>query len=307
MEIRDLRYFLLVAETSSIGKAAGRAGLSQPAVTKSVQRLEAEVGAALFEKNGHRLTLTPVGALLRDRALRLVRDIESTADEVTAAAAGSTGHVRIGASMGAAEFVLPDFSAELVARFPGITLDITVGMSDALLASLKSRAVDFVIGVASAPDPEVAFHRLMDDPVVVVASARHPLAARRWPIAVADLAPYRWILPSRAARNRRWLEAVFEKAGLPPPVAQIESNDLRLMPRLISDTQLLSFMSRRNLAIEAFASRVKELPIAATTMTRRFGILTRADGYLSPATRAAIGMLKGRKAAQASRHRKPHR
>ncbi len=292
MEIRDLRYFQLVAELSSIGKAAEKAGLSQPAVTKSVQRLESEMGVALFEKNGHRLTLTPVGSLLHERAERILREIDSTHEDVQAAAHGVTGHVRLGASTGAAEFLLPGFSAQLIARFPDMTLEVTVGMSDALSASLKSRAVDFVIGLSSTADAELDFHRLMDDHVVVVASMAHPLFQQAGPLAVSDLQPYRWVLPSRAAGNRRWLDGAFAAAGLPPPVAQIVSNDWLLTPRLLADTTLLGFMSRRNLALGVVQSRVRELPIPETTMSRHFGILVRHDGYLSPATQAAIDLLK---------------
>lgn len=73
---------------------------------------------------------------------------------------------------------------------------------------------------------------------------------------------------------------------------QIVSNDLLLGPRLISDTQLLGFMSRRNLGLEVLRSGVKELPMVDTTMMRKFGILTRKGGYLSPATRAAISLLE---------------
>lgn len=291
MDLRDLRYFELVAEIGHIGQAADVVHRTQPAVTKCIQRLEAELDAKLFERRGRRLRLTPIGDILLARARQLRQSMEDTKREVRDAASGAAGHVRLGVSATAAEFLLPSLTTVLLQKFPDITLEIELEMNDFLAGALMQRTLDLVVGPVTQSEPGLLFQQIVQDYVVVVASRAHPLFHQA-SVQVADLQAYRWVLPSKSAATRNWLEHAFESRGLAKPVAQIESNSISLTPRLVSGTTLLSFITRRNLDMEVLGKTVREVKLTETTMPRDFGVLSRADGYLSPAAESVRQILQ---------------
>lgn len=283
MDLRDLRYFSAAAELGHIRRAAEQLHITQPALTKSVRRLEAALGATLFEHVGRRVMLTEVGRVLLQRARVLLQTAADTTRQVHELATGAAGQVRLGASATAVELILPAIAPTLVAVLPDVTLDIAVGMNDTLCAALKSGELDLVVCPVAVPDAELALHAFAKDPVVVVASADHPLFARR-SIVLADLSRYRWVLPSASAASRTWLDHVFEQRGLPKPTAQIRSASISLTPRLVAGTELLSFIARRNLGIPNVGATLREVPLRVTTMPRDFAVMWRKHSYLSPAT-----------------------
>jgi len=102
------------------------------------------------------------------------------------------------------------------------------------------------------------------------------------------------VLPARSVAMRQWLDNVFEAHGLPLPVAQIETNSITTLPRLIADTSLLSFTSTRNLHPLRLGSQLDRLMLDSTTMRRPLGFVRRRDGYLSPAAQRVIDLLKSK-------------
>jgi DNA-binding transcriptional LysR family regulator len=101
-----------------------------------------------------------------------------------------------------------------------------------------------------------------------------------------------WVLPAQSVATRQWLEAVFAAHGLPAPRAAVMTSSIAAVPRLIAETGLLSFISRRNLEAGRFTPALVELPNPVTTMTREFGVVHRNDDYLSPAARRLIEIVR---------------
>ncbi|QHE85030.1 LysR family transcriptional regulator [Hydrogenophaga sp. BPS33] len=291
MDIRDLRYFQLVARSGHIGKAAQGAHRSQPAISKSIQRIEHELGVTLFDRSRRKLELTTVGRLLQDRCETLLRDMDELQREVRAAALGEVGHVRVGVSGMAADILLSQLTSSLLAQHPGITLEVEVGMNDSLAQALSAHALDIVVAPATHAIAGLDFEAVLPDQVVVVADKAHPLVGKRT-LKLPQLRPYKWVLPSRSSESRRWLETRFAEQREPKPVAQIQSNSISLTPRMISGTHLLTHVSRRNLAMEPLASIVREIDVPALTMPRDFGILVREGASLSPAAEAVRSQVR---------------
>lgn len=291
MELRDLKYFALIARHGSVSKAALAAHRTQPALTKSLQRLEAEFGVPLFERRDGQLTLTSVGRLLQQRCGEILQGAENAKREVQEAADGTSGHVRLGVSTTAAEFLLPSVVDQLLRRYPKVTLEIEYGMNDELATALSRRAIDLAIGPFGSTAPELDFIPLCKDRVVVVARSGHPLF-RCNEVRMEDLVDCGWILPSKSASTRLWLESAFERRGLKKPLPHIESNTISFVSSLISGTDLLSFITRRNLEIDALKKSIREIPLEATTMTRNFGILVNMQGYYSPSVEVVLELFR---------------
>lgn len=290
MEIRDLRYFLAAAELGQLHKAAERIGRSQPALSKCVRRLEAELGAKLFEPAGRGIRLTIVGQSLAARARILVQDMDRVLHEITGVASGVTGHVRIGSGPTAAEWLLPPLFQRILMQSPGLRFSVTIGLGDVLREGLRNGTLDLVVTPLVAADKrEFASFPVVADVMVVAARHDHPLI--RPGVQMRDLTGFGWLLPSLSLASTQWLNRAFESRGLPVPQVQIETNSVLLMRRVVDSTQLLTFISRKDLPVQDGAM-LAELPVAGLRLRRHFGVLTLSGRYISPAPQAILPVLR---------------
>ncbi|SEI18977.1 LysR family transcriptional regulator [Pseudomonas fuscovaginae UPB0736] len=290
MDLRDLTYFETIAELGHLGRAAQKLNRSQPALTKSIQRLEESFGTKLFEREGRRIKLTPVGVLLQQRARQLQQNIAETHREVRDFASGVLGNIRLGCASSMAEYLLPQLTATLLERAPEITLNLVIGQDNMLRESLRAGRLDVVICPQFDDDPQLLAHPLFDDEAVVVASRNHPIFDG--PIRLSELGRYRWVLPATGVSSRRWIDSVFLARDLPLPSVQIETNTISLLPPLIGQTRLLSFLARNTLEDVRGAMHLREVPLKETTMKRTLVAAVREGGYLSPAAQSLLDLLK---------------
>jgi LysR family nitrogen assimilation transcriptional regulator len=124
MELRSLAYFVRVAELGSITRAASHLHLAQPALTRHVQRLEEELGVALFTRANRGVRLTEAGQKLLDGATRILRDVERTGDEIRAQDAHPSGRIILGVTPTLCPVLVPDLFAAMRAEFPRIELKV---------------------------------------------------------------------------------------------------------------------------------------------------------------------------------------
>lgn len=290
MDLRDLRYFETIAELQHLGRATARLHRSQPALTSSIRRLEAECGAALFEKAGRGIRLTEAGKVLQKWAQRMRFDVEDAKRELQSIGAGLTGHVRIGIVPTAAQFLLPGVARRLMQEAPAVTMRTVVGLVDSLKPQLRAGELDLVVGTESADEPGWISKRLAEDMIVVAASDKHPVF-RSQPT-LRDLTAYAWALQPPGAPTRDWLDHTFDRQRLPRPRVQVETTMLLMLPTLIVQSGLLSFISRHHLQGQARIPGLEEVPVKGATMRRRLVVTYRANGFLSPAARRLIELFE---------------
>ncbi len=291
MDLRDLYYFETIADLGNLGRAGDKLHRTQPALSKSIQRLEETLGTALFFREGRRMRLTPAGELLLMRARLLRQGVQETRREIQDFAKGTVGNVRLGCGPTAAEYLLPSLVSLLLDTAPDLTLELVTGQNDILLNSLRTGQLDLLICPLSAVDvAQFETFALLQDEVVVVASADHALFER--PIVMADLCEWRWVLAAPTVATRRWLDNTFFNHQLDTPQIQIQTNSINMMPRLIAHTPLLSFISRHNLGVGKIGAHLREVPLAETTMKRSFGLVMRREAYISPPTAYVVDLLK---------------
>ncbi|MFO1340687.1 MAG: LysR substrate-binding domain-containing protein [Burkholderiaceae bacterium] len=289
MDLRDLRYFETIAELQHVGRAAERLHRTQPALTGAVRRLEAGCGAALFEKSGRGIRLTPAGEVLLRWARRMRSDVDDARREMHDIGQGLAGQVRVGVVPTAAQFLLPPAARRLMAEAPGVTLKMQVGLIDVLKPLLRAGELDLMVATESAPEAGFSSQVLSEDQIVVAASARHPVF--KGTPSLQALLPYRWVLQPPGAPTRDWLDQAFDRKRLPRPQVQVESSMLLTMPALIVETGLLSFVSRHHLASGKTGTGLREVPLKDTTMRRRLVATGRDGAYLSPAARRLVALL----------------
>ena len=293
MDLRDLRYFEVIATHQHMGRASAQLHRTQPALTSAVRRLEADCGAPLFERAGRGIKLSPAGEVLLKWARRMRFDVDDAKRELAAMQRGMSGHVRLGIVPTAAQFLLPSAARRLLHEAPEVTLRTVVALVDTLKPMLRAGDIDLMVGTAGAAERGMVSKVLAEDAIVVAASANHALFRKgaKAPT-LKELTRYRWALQPPGAPTRDWLDHTFDRRRLPRPDVQVESTMLLMLPALIAETGLLSFISRHHLAGRQRGATLREVPLKEATMRRKLVVTYREGGYLAPAAKRLIGLLE---------------
>ena len=149
MELDQMRYFLRVAERGNFTRAAEDLGISQPALSRSIQKLEEELEQPVFERKTRSVSLTEAGVLLQSRAQQVLAIIEDTKAEITDD--GQSGRVRVGAIPTIAPYFLPDLLRQFSSKFPKATLIVQENTTDVLLKSCTQGEIDLAILALPVP------------------------------------------------------------------------------------------------------------------------------------------------------------
>jgi DNA-binding transcriptional LysR family regulator len=286
MDLRDLRYFETIAQLEHLGRASTKLHRTQPALTSSIRRLEEDCGVPLFERAGRGIRLTAAGSVMLKWAQRMRFDVEDAKRELAAMGKGLAGHVRIGIVPTAAQFLLPSVARRLLQEAPEVTLSTIVGLIDTLKPKLGNGDIDLMVGTESPDEAGFDSRVLAEDSVVVAAVANHELF--RGDPTLRDLTRYRWALQPSGAPTRDWLDHTFDRKHLPRPRVQVESTMLLVLPALIAQTGLLSFISRQHLGRNVGKSGLKEVPVKEAVMRRRLVVSYRTNSFVSPAALRTI-------------------
>jgi DNA-binding transcriptional LysR family regulator len=292
-DLRTVDYFLTTMARRSLRAAAQDLGVTQPALTKAIRRLEDSFGAPLFDRQARGVTPTVYGTALLRHAKDVKAALGAAREEVEALRTGSAGLVKIGAGPSWQDAVLPDAIAELRTSRPGIRVHVMGGGDDLLKEHLKSGALDFVLAaVPETPrlEPELAWQPLLADEYCVIAHAGHPLRDRR-KVGAEDLLSYPWILPPATTYMVGRLHHLLRVAGLPPPVPAIETDVIALKFALMRRSDYLSYHAAAHLA--GFnPGYIKPLNVPGTRAVRQAGLINRQGIELSPAAKTLVSILE---------------
>src|SRR4051812_1647197 len=179
IELRHLRYFVAVAEELHFGRAAKRLGIAQPPLSLQIQRLEAELGVALFERTSRRVELTAAGHALLEDGKRVIEDFYSATDAARRAARGETGSLTVAFAASVMFLSLPKIIRRFREQFPSVRLELRELSTGLQIAALRRGDLD--IGFLREPPTDDAFvtETVMRERLVLALSKRHELASRK--------------------------------------------------------------------------------------------------------------------------------
>ncbi|MGJ7511723.1 LysR family transcriptional regulator [Variovorax sp. GT1P44] len=219
MELRHLRYFVVLAEELHFGRAARRLSISQPPLSVAIRQLEESVGARLFERNSKEVRLTPAGEALQSSAQRLLRQAEEAALEARDVSQGSAGRLRIGFVGAMLYRGLPQALRKFRAKHPAVRITLAELNSGEQITELLQDRLDFGFVHTSRMPAELQHALLVSEPFVACLPAGHRLTRRR-SVAMASLRDEPFVLFSRNASpdyHERIL-AICAEAGFRPEV-----------------------------------------------------------------------------------------
>jgi DNA-binding transcriptional LysR family regulator len=231
-----LRQFLAVVREGSLSGAAHALALTQPALTKSIQRLEAELGVKLFERLPRGIALTKHGQALLPHAQRIDAECRIADMELQAFGAGQTGRIRIGAGEFFGATFVPRAVAALGQRYPQLGFELHSGLTEVHYPRLLAGELDLHFG--TLPQVEALPDFLVATPLLkvrsrVIAGAQHPLV-RKKKVTPADLARYPWaVLHHDRELIKRLFAVLDDEAGEGKVGVSVELSSLAAMVQLL--------------------------------------------------------------------------
>ncbi|OZI18739.1 LysR family transcriptional regulator [Bordetella genomosp. 9] len=284
---RRLTSAAMLADVHHMSTVAHACGLTQPAISASLAKLEKNLAQRLFQRTARGMVPTPVGERWVIRFKRVLAELRNIQADMAALNGALEGVVTVGALPMIRTIVLPTAIANVLARHPRLRIRTLESPYGDLCARLLSAEVDFILGaLRPLHDTSLSTRLLLHEDIVLIARAGHPLARR--PVAFDDLARYPWVLSRASTPLRDQLNDFFRRKGQPLLVAAVETADLALLRGLLLHSDMLTALSVHQLHYEFEAGGLVTLDFALEGMRREIGVTTRTGAQLSPGARELL-------------------
>ncbi|MBV2361308.1 LysR family transcriptional regulator [Thalassococcus sp. CAU 1522] len=290
--LRQLRYFVTLAEAGQVSRAAEWLGLSQPSLSLQISALETRLGLALVERRRRGVVLTPEGRLVLERAKRVLDEVSALGDLAQSLGAGLTGQLRLGASPTVGPYLLPGLVRRMHRDHPDFRLVLRDGAPRDLVEELLAGRHDVILTQLPVTARGIAVARLFREPLRVAMAHDHPLAAKDM-LTDADLAGQDVLtLPDAFALHSQIAELCRDVgAGLR---ADYEGTSLDALRLMASMGMGLAFLPALYLASEAghSAGDVVVRPFRQDRVTRSIGLVWRQSAAPSVALERLTNLLR---------------
>jgi DNA-binding transcriptional LysR family regulator len=283
MDVRQLRNMLAVIEEGSLGRAAQRLNISQPALTKSIQRLEEHLGVPLFERDTRGMKPTFFAESLKGYAKAACIGVAEAERQIAALRKGTEGSITIAGPPVIMTELLPEVLVRIAQERPRLQVRV-VSQNKGLFTELLEGKSSLVIAMLynEIPKHGLATRWLFDDRLVLVMRPDHALAKRR-KVKPSDLADQNWVFGESDNWSQRRLELYFEQHGLALPRSQVETRDPAVAKSFIMVSDHIGMLSRLGIEREIARGLLKCIEIDSPLTLRPIGIVHRENEPISPA------------------------
>jgi DNA-binding transcriptional LysR family regulator len=292
MDVRHLRNMLAVIEEGSLGKAARHLNISQPALTKSIQRLEEHLGVRLFEREIRGMKPTFYAESLRGYAKAACIGMAEAERQIAALRSGTEGTITIAGPPLMMTELLPQVLVQLLLERPKLQVRV-VTQDKELFTELLEGKFSLVVAMLynEMPKQGLAKQWLFDDRLVLVMRPDHPLAKRR-KVKPGDLLQQKWVFADSDNWSQLRLKLYFEQNGLTLPKARVESRDPAVMKSIIMMSDHIGMMPKLGVEKEISKGLLKCIEIDSPLMLRPIGIVRRESEPMSPAVKSIIRIIE---------------
>jgi len=292
MDIRHLRNMLAVMEEGSLGKAAQRLNVSQPALTKSIQRLEEQLGVRLFDREARGMKPTFYADSLRGYAKAACVGMAEAESQIASLRNGTEGIITVAGPPLIVTELLPKVLVRLSQERPKLQVRV-VGQNKELFTDLLDGRFNLVVAMLYNELPKEGLSKqwLFDDKLVLIMRPDHPLAKRR-KVKPGDLLDKKWVFADSDTWSQRRLRLYFEQAGLALPRARFESRNPEVLKSIIMISDHIGMIAKLGVEKELSKGLLKAVEIDSPLMLRPIGIVRRESEPISPAMKSIIRILE---------------
>jgi len=286
MELRHLRYFVAIADSGTMARAAERVFVTQSTLSHQLAQLEKEVGDALFERVGRNLRLSDPGRQLLGYARSVLALIDEGKQAVTQLRALATGSLRVGVIHSFSASLIPVVAAGFVRQYLGVKLQVPELTAVDLEAQVAEGALDLGVAFFPPATDAVLGEHLFDDTLALALPAKHELASARR-VRFSQLSEVPLAMLGQRYRTRRMLDSYFQQAHVSPRVI-VEMDSVDALYRIVEQGVAAAFLPARTTRA---SSRVRLVQVTDPKPVRAAGLIWRRSGYRSVAALAFVAEL----------------
>lgn len=291
-DLNDLQAFRAVAELGSFRKAAEAVNISQPALSRRIDKLEEALGVRLFERTTRSVTLTTIGRVFAPSAEQLLDDLDVALLGIRDVSSSRLGHVTIACVPSVAYYFLPNVIANYRRRFPRIRVRLLDASANEVLGAVISGEADFGVSFMGSQEPEIEFKLLLQDRFVAACRRDHPLA-RKKRVTWSELYEHEYVSVGKTSGNRLLLDQALS-AVAPSAPSVCETRHVTTMLGLVEAG--LGVAAVPSMAMPGANHPIlTSVPLVEPVVKRRVGIVRRRGRQLTPAAQEFHRMMVGAK------------
>ena len=302
MDLKQLEYFIRVAELGSFTRAAIELDVAQPALSRQVRLLEVELRQNLLVRNGRGAVPTEAGKLLLEHGRGILHQVERARDDLGRLRGGLAGRVAVGLPNSVARVLTVPLTRAFRESLPEARLSISEGLSSGLQEGLASGRLDIVVLYNAQPSRELDLSPLLEEELVLV-RARPPGLHEDpppGPIALCDVAPLPLVIPTRPNAIRMHVEAAMADIGFRPNVV-LEIDGVSAILDLVLDGAGCAILSRNALLNSPRPSAYTAQQIGSTPLRIRLSLATSLQRPATPVQKATLDLIRARAPAVVAR------
>lgn len=257
MELRQLKYFVKIAETLNFSEAAKSLCVTQSTLSQQIKQLETELCTPLLARSSHKVQLTEAGEYILEHARKTIHESEVCIEKIRDLNNLSVGSLSIGVTYSFSP-ILTETLQSFMKLYPNIKLNIFYKPMSELMDMLKARDIDFVLAFRpSTTFDDVESHILFQNHLAVIAGTNHPLAAKE-KVSMDELARYSLALPAKGLQARNAFDRVLAHHEHLRLQVKIELNEVNILLKLIRNSMLVSVLAEASIHNE---TGVKAIPL----------------------------------------------
>lgn len=280
MELRQLRYFVAVAEREHISEAAEILHVAQSAVSRQISNLEEELGIELFERVGRNVKLTPIGRIFLEHTIAALQAIDFAKKQVEEYLNPEKGTIKIGFPTSLASFLLPTVISAFKKEHPNVSFHLRQGSYRYLIDAVKERELNLAfLGPVPASDQYIVSKILFTENISALVPATHPLANKEH-IQLTELRNDGFVLfPDGFVLNKVAVEAC-KSVGFAPKISS-EGEDMDALKGLVAAGIGVSLLPE-SAFYDATPRRTSKLTLVEPPFTRNVGVIYPINRELAP-------------------------
>jgi len=286
MDLDQLHTFLEIVRLKSFSKAAQTCYRTQPAISAQVRQLEQELGTALFERLGTKISLTTAGKIFAEYSEQILDLRRRAQDSINELDRLPRGELVIAANEATCIYVLPGVFAEYIKKFPNVQLSVDRSYGSRVVEAVMDNLADFGITQLPVQEKKLQTVKIHSDEIIVLLPSKHPLAHRRQ-LSARDLIGQPLLMPKSGTTRARldvWLEPVENEIQI-----AMELDSTEMIKRFVMSGLGISFLAASNCHEEMAQGKLAAVSLGPEPMSRKVALIYRKDKALS---KAALGFIQ---------------
>ncbi len=297
LELRQLRHLLALDKYRNFARAAEAIGISQPALTRSIQTLESSIGARVFDRDRKRVEPTAVGLRLIEQAALLLGQVRNLEREVQRIISLEGGQLFIGAGPYPAEISVGIAVGRMVRLHPDIKIDVLTGDWPDLTKRILAGELDIAVAETSLAqeDDRLAVEQLPPHQAYYFCRPGHPLT-KQADLEIDDIRRYPLVATSLPARMIRWTGRTSPDHGDDslngPASSEVRTTSVLMIRQIVQQCDAVGLALEGQIEQEVALGRLVSLPLRVPELKSGYGIIRLAHRTLSPAAEVFVGLLR---------------